>query len=55
MIVRGKPVVCRDISHEQGQEIQRQMSESEQIRTLLDRQREQIFADCQAEMYTKIE
>ena len=27
----GKHVVCRDISHEQGQEIQRQNSESEQI------------------------
>ena len=30
----------------QGQEIQRQNSESEQIRTLLDRQREQILAVC---------
>ena len=45
-----KPVVCRDASHTQGHEIQRQNSESEQIRTLLDRQREQIFADCQAEI-----
>ena len=45
----GKPVVCRDIRHEQGHEIQKQNSESEQIRTLLDRQREQILADCQAE------
>ena len=45
-----KSVVCRDISHEQAQEIQRQNSESEQIRTLLDRQREQILADCQAEI-----
>ena len=44
-----KAVVCRDISHERGHEIQRQNSESEQIRTLLDRQREQILADCQAE------
>ena len=44
-----KPVVCRDMGHEQGHEIQRQNSESEQIRTLLDRQREQILADCQAE------
>ena len=35
---------------EQSQEIQRQNSESEQIRTLLDRQREQIVADCQAEI-----
>ena len=46
----GKPVVCRDTSHEQGHEIQRQNSESEQIRILLDRQREQILADCQAEI-----
>ena len=46
-----KPVVYRDISHEQGQEIQRQNSESEQTRTLLDRQREQILADCQAEIW----
>ena len=45
-----KPVVCCDISHEQGQEIQRQNSECEQIRTLLDRQREQILDDCQAEI-----
>ena len=45
-----KPVVCRDISHAQGREIQRQNSESEQIRTLLDRQKEQILADCQAEI-----
>ena len=44
------PVVCRDASHAQGHEIQRQNSESEQIRTLLDRQREQILADCQAEI-----
>ena len=33
-----------------GHEIQRQNSENEQIRTLLDRQREQILADCQAEI-----
>ena len=45
-----KPVVCRDASHAQGHEIQRQNSESELIRTLLDRQREQILADCQAEI-----
>ena len=45
-----KNVVCSDISHAQGHEIQRQNSESEQIRTLLDRQREQILADCQAEI-----
>ena len=41
----GKPVVFRDASHAQGHEIQRQNSESEQIRTLLDRQKEQILAD----------
>ena len=46
----GKPVVCRDASHAQGDEIQRQNSESELIRTLLDRQREQILADFQAEI-----
>ena len=45
-----KPVVDRDTSHEPGHEIQRQNSENEQIRTLLDRQREQILADCQAEI-----
>ena len=47
---KGRPVVCRDISHAQGQETQGQNSESEQIRTLLERQREQILADCQAEI-----
>ena len=45
-----KPIVCRDANHAQGHEIQRQNSESEQIGTLLDRQREQILADCQAEI-----
>ena len=44
------PVGCRDASHAQGHEIQRQNSENEQIRTLLDRQREQILADCQADI-----
>ena len=50
----GQPVVNSDKSHdrtgqlvEEGHEIQRQNSESEQIRTLLDRQSEQILADCQ--------
>ena len=46
----GQPVVNSDKSHESGYEIQRQNSESEQIRTLLERQREQILADCQAEI-----
>ena len=45
-----KPVVGRDASHAQGHEIQRQNSESEQSRSLLDRQKEQILADCQAEI-----
>ena len=33
-----------------AQETQRHNSENEQIRTLLERQREQILADCQAEI-----
>ena len=44
----GKPVVCRLVSS--AQESQRHNSENEQIRTLLERQREQILADCQAEI-----
>ena len=43
-------IVCRGKSHEQDEEIQRRNSESEQIRTLLDRKRGQILADCQAEI-----
>ena len=53
----GQPVVNSDKSHDrtgqpvvEGHEIQRQNSGNEQIRTLLDRQREQILADCQAEI-----
>ena len=42
-----KPVVCRLVSS--AQETHRHNSETEQIRTLLERQREQILADCQAE------
>ena len=42
----GQPVVCRDASHAQGREIQKRNSECEQIRTLLDRQREQILAEA---------
>ena len=45
----AKPVVCSDASHEQGHEIQKHKSENEQIRTLLERQRDQILADGQAE------
>ena len=33
-----------------AQETQKHNSENEQIRTLLERQREQILADCQAEI-----
>ena len=47
---KEKPVVCRDVSHAQGHEIQRQNSENEQISSLLNRQREQVLADCQAEI-----
>ena len=43
----GRPVVCRLVSS--AQETQSNNSENEQIRTLLERQREQILADCQAE------
>ena len=43
----GKPVVCRLVSS--AQETQRQNSGNGQIRTLLERQREIILADCQAE------
>ena len=46
----GQPVVNSDKSHESGYETHIHNSESEQIRTLLDRQREQILADCQAEI-----
>ena len=46
----GKPVVGRDTSYEPVTKFQRQNSENEQIRTLLDRQREQILAGCQAEI-----
>ena len=45
-----KPFVDRDKSHESGYEIHRQNSENEHIRTLLDRQREQILSECQAEV-----
>ena len=48
MIERWKPVVCRLVSS--AQETQRHNSENEQIRSLLERQRQQILADCQAEI-----
>ena len=45
------PVVCTfDSQVSSVQEIQRHSSESEQIRILLERQREQILADCRAEI-----
>ena len=43
-----KPVVCWLVSS--AQETQRLNSENEQIRTLLERPREQNLADCQAEI-----
>ena len=43
-----RPVVFRLVSS--AQETQRHNSENEQIRTLLERQREQTLADCQAEI-----
>ena len=43
-----RPVVCSLVSS--AQETQRHNSENEQMRTLLERQREQILADCQAEI-----
>ena len=43
-----RPVVSRLVSS--AQETQRHNSENEQIRTLLERHREQILADCQAEI-----
>ena len=47
----GRPVVSSLGSQVSSvQETQRHNSESEQIRTLLERQREQILADCQAEI-----
>ena len=46
-----RPVVCTfDSQVSSVQEIQRHNSESEQIRILLERQREQILADCRAEI-----
>ena len=42
-----RPVVCSSV--ERSKETQGNTSESEQIRTLLDRQREQTLSDCQAE------
>ena len=47
----GRPVVKPfDSQVSSVQEIQRHSSESEQVRILLERQREQILADCQAEI-----
>ena len=48
----AKPVVCRDASHEQGQEIQRQTLKANRLGLPWTRKTEQILADCQAE-FTK--
>ena len=46
-----RPVVAPfDSQVSSVQEIQRHSSESEHIRILLERQREQILADCRAEI-----
>ena len=45
---KERPVVCSLVSS--AQETQRHNSENEQIGTLLERQREQILADCQAQI-----
>ena len=45
-----RPVCRRQSVVSSAQETLRYNSESEQIRTLLERQREQILADCQAEI-----
>ena len=51
VIERGDPVVCSLGSQvSSAQETQRHNSESEKVRTLLDRQREQILADCHADI-----
>ena len=47
----GRPVVCPfDSQVSSVQETQRHSSDSEKIRILLERQKEQILADCQAEI-----
>ena len=48
----GRPVACStfDLQVSSVQETQRHSSESEQIGILLERQREQFLADCQAEI-----
>ena len=48
---KERPVVCSfDSQVSSVQETQRHNSESKQIRILMERQREQILADCQAEI-----
>ena len=47
-VCRRQSVIIRKVSS--AQETQSNNSENEQIRTLLERQREQILADCQAEI-----
>ena len=50
MIERGNPLSTVKKSRIRLQNSERQNSENEQNRTLLDRQREQILADCQAKI-----
>ena len=52
MIERGDPLSAHLVHKFQSsvQEIQRHSSQSEQIRTLLERQKDQILANCEAEI-----
>ena len=50
MIERGDPLFAQVSSAQNFKKTQTHSSESEQIRTLLERQREQILADCQAQI-----
>ena len=52
---RGRPVVCTLDSQVSSVQETRHSSESEQIGILLERQREQILADCQADKIRKHE
>ena len=50
MIERGDPVVCTVDSQVSSVQETRHSSENEQIKILLERQKEQILADCRAEI-----
>ena len=50
MIERGNPLSTVTLVTSKVKKFRDESSESKQIRTLLDRQSEQILADCQAEI-----